>query len=448
MAQTPLLGDENTPLHTITGGGTGFEGATPRRQVPFTPNPLATPYKGGATNASATPRIASETGLTPTPLRDSLSINPADGFSTVGHTPRDQRLRDPAKSALKASFMNLPKPENNFELLVPEDEEDATDLETGEGLSEEDAAERDARLRRIEEEERRKALARRSRVLQLGLPRPANIDLDTLIRDLNSDREAGPSDIAWRLISDEIVQLLQHDIITYPIPGTLIPGGTTSLYEIPPDDAIAAAQAEIQLELADSVGFPNANMEQTREVLGVMIKLDPESDQSASWAGIRQNLAFDSSSKTWLSPRLLPLEKRAAGYVALLDENRETMTREAGKMSKLEKKLGVTLGGYQARSKAFSKRISDAFDELQKGKVDYESFARLRINESVVGPRRVDALKEEVERLERREKRLQERYAELDFERKESERRIGVLEDKIMSEAEELNDAAMAGVDT
>ena len=66
----------------------------------------------------------------------------------------------------------------------------------------------------------------------------------------------------------------------------------------------------------------------------------------------------------------------------------------------------------------------------------------------VAGPRRVDALKEEVERLERREKRLQERYAELDFERKESERRIGVLEDKIMSEAEELNDAAMAGVDT
>jgi pre-mRNA-splicing factor CDC5/CEF1 len=76
------------------------------------------------------------------------------------------------------------------------------------------------------------------------------------------------------------------------------------------------------------------------------------------------------------------------------------MTREAGKMSKLEKKLGVTLGGYQARSKAFSKRISDAFDELQKGKVDYESFARLRINEWVVGPRRVDVLKEEVELLD------------------------------------------------
>jgi pre-mRNA-splicing factor CDC5/CEF1 len=147
-----------------------------------------------------------------------------------------------------------------------------------------------------------------------------------LIQDLNSDPEAGPSDIARRLISDEIVQLLQHDIITY-----LIPGGMKSLYEIPPDDVIPAAQAEIQLELADSVSFPNVNMEQTREVLGIMIKLDSEPDQSASWASIHQNLTFDSLSKTWLSPCILTLEKCAAGHVALLDENRETMTREARK---------------------------------------------------------------------------------------------------------------------
>jgi pre-mRNA-splicing factor CDC5/CEF1 len=108
------------------------------------------------------------------------------------------------------------------------------------------------------------------------------------------------------------------------------------------------------------------------------------------------------------------------------------MTGEAGKASKFEKKLGVTLGGYQARSKALGKQVTDTFDELQKQKVDYESFSKLRINESVAGPRRVAALKEEVEKLERREQRLQERYAELFFERRESEGRIAVLEEKIM----------------
>jgi pre-mRNA-splicing factor CDC5/CEF1 len=47
VTQTPLLGEENTPLHVAPGGGdagTGFEGATPRHQYAFTPNPLATPF--------------------------------------------------------------------------------------------------------------------------------------------------------------------------------------------------------------------------------------------------------------------------------------------------------------------------------------------------------------------------------------------------------------------
>ena len=47
ISQTPLLGEENTPLHTSENGGTGFESATPRHQVAFTPNPLATPMHNG-----------------------------------------------------------------------------------------------------------------------------------------------------------------------------------------------------------------------------------------------------------------------------------------------------------------------------------------------------------------------------------------------------------------
>ena len=57
-----------------------------------------------------------------TPLRDTLSINPGDPL-----TPRedlsDQHLQSISdKRALKAGFMSLPRPENNFELLVPDDE--------------------------------------------------------------------------------------------------------------------------------------------------------------------------------------------------------------------------------------------------------------------------------------------------------------------------------------
>jgi pre-mRNA-splicing factor CDC5/CEF1 len=68
MAQTPLLGEENTSMHLAPGSGTGFTSATPQHQVAFTPNPLATPMYGGATNISNTPREDPST-VAGTPLR-------------------------------------------------------------------------------------------------------------------------------------------------------------------------------------------------------------------------------------------------------------------------------------------------------------------------------------------------------------------------------------------
>ncbi|KAG1751396.1 pre-mRNA splicing factor component-domain-containing protein [Suillus paluster] len=443
MAQTPLLGDENTPLHVGPGGGTGFESATPRHQVAFTPNPLATPMHGGPGDASATPRDGASWGATPlrTPMRDTLSINPATGMP-VGDTPRDNRLRaDSAKRALKAGFMSLPKPENNFELLVPEDEDEEVDT-TG-PMSEEDAAERDARLKRMREEEERQALARRTQVVARGLPRPARVDVEQLMGALNLGEEEDDMAEVRRLVNAEIADLLLHDSIAHPLPGTNIPGGTPSTYQIPPDDDLAAAKSQIHLELASSIGFPDANEAQVKEGL-VTLSSSEEVDESASWASVRQRLAFDSASRTWVEPSSLSVEARIAGFTMLLEESRDEMSKEASKASKIEKKLDITLGGYQARSKALSKRVTEAFDDLVRTKVDYESFARLSINEAAAGPRRLEALTEEVDVLSRRERLLQERYAELDRERRDAERRVAALEDKIMAEAEALNEAALA----
>ncbi|KAG1858315.1 pre-mRNA splicing factor component-domain-containing protein [Suillus tomentosus] len=439
MAQTPLLGDENTPLHVGPGGGTGFESATPRHQVAFTPNPLATPMHGGPGDVSATPRDGASWGATPlrTPMRHTLSINPATGMP-VGETPRDLRLRtDSAKRALKAGSMSLPKPENNFELLVPEDEEEEDG--TAGPLSEEDAAERDAHLKWIREEEERKALARRTQVVARGLPRPARVDVEQLMRDLNIGEEDDDMAEVRKLLNSEIADLLLHDSIVHPLPGTNIPGGTPSTYQILPDDDLAAAKAQIHLELASSIGFPDANEAQVKEGL-VTLSSSEEIDESACWASVRQQLVFDAASRTWVEPSSLSTEARIAGYTALLEENRGEMSKEASKAAKAEKKLG----GYQARSKALSKRVTEAFNELVRTKVDYESFGRLSINEAAAGPRRLESLKEEVDTLSRRERLLQERYAELDCERRDAESRVAVLEEKIMAEAEALNEEALA----
>src|SRR5262249_33153383 len=100
MSQTPLLCEENTPFHTSQDSGTGFEGATPRHHVAFTPNPLA--------DVSATPHDAA----TPlrTPLRDNLAINLER--SSIPSTPREQKMHiNSAKRALQLGFASLPKPE-------------------------------------------------------------------------------------------------------------------------------------------------------------------------------------------------------------------------------------------------------------------------------------------------------------------------------------------------
>lgn len=443
-AQTPLLGDENTPLHVGPESGTGFESATPRHQATFTPNPLATPLRQGGIGPGDTPRtqFSSATPLR-TPLRDTLSLNPSDAVSMIGDTPRERRGRHSSvASSLKAAFANLPKPENNFELLVPEDEEE----DEGEDrvISEEDAAERDAKLKRRREEEERKALARRSQAVQQGLPRPARVDVEKLLQELSladkDDSELGP---ALQLVDTELVHLLQHDAIAYPLPGTALPGATRSTYEMPEDDYIEQAKSIINAELAASLGFPNASASQVSEGLVASVKAE-QLDESLLWDKERDSLVFDAKTLSWVDPTSLSLEERIAGYDALLREDREAMSKEANKAQKAEKKLTIQLGGYETRFKALAKRITDTFDEMQKGEIDLQSFIQLHVNEQAAGPRRVEALRSEVAVLERREQNLQERYKELVLDKQESEARMAALEEKIMLEAEALNEAALA----
>ena len=445
VVQTPLLGDENTPLHVTSGGGTGFEGATPRQQVPFTPHPLATSLRQGITDGSETPRIGVSAAPLRTPLRDNLSINLED-YSTTGETPREYRQRmSSGKHTLKASFMNLPKPENNFELLVL-DKEEAEGVDAEALPSIEDAAERDVKLKRMKEEEQGKALERRSQAVQRGLPRPANVNVTSLLTKLNmEDEDDDPTMAAQRLVNLELVELLQHDSVAHPIPGTTRPGSTVSPYVLPDDEALDLASEQIHLELATLVGFPSATPVQIKEGLVKLAKMEdiPRED---SWTSIRKTLAYDPSTQTWVESSTLHEEARIAGYSTLLDEKRESMIKEANKAAKSEKKLGVTLGGYQMRAQALAKRITAVFDELQKSKIEHEAFSRLRVNETAVGPRRVDALREEVQKLEHREKMLQIRYGGLVSEKEEAERRIVDLEDKVMAEAEAINEPQLAAM--
>jgi pre-mRNA-splicing factor CDC5/CEF1 len=421
-AQTPLLGDENTPLHRPSGEGTGFDSATPRHQVTATPNPLATPMRAGQ-DFGATPRTTNgstygQTSLR-TPMRDNLSIN-EDGETNYGDTPREVRLREQqAKRMLLAGFASLPKPENNFEF-------DADDLGLEEVeeeqpiLSEEDAAERDARLEKLRIEEEQRVLARRSEVVKQNLPRPVAVNLQRLIDQLSEASQSQPAETqeACQLIDYELAQLMLHDAIAHPLPGSSVPAGTVSQYEIPEDAELTAARDEIHKELAQGLGFPGATDSQLRQTINTMA-IEDQGFMTSGWSVEREQLIFDHDSNVWLDKREISEPQQNSSYAAIIDDLHERMRAEAGKAAKSEKKLGKQLGGYQMLNGKLNDRIIAATTALREQKRDYDTFSALRAAEEAAGPRRVDEKREEVAKLEKREQDLQSRYADLAQQRKE-----------------------------
>ena len=93
------------------------------------------------------------------------------------------------------------------------------------------------------------------------------------------------------------------------------------------------------------------------------------------------------------------------------------MIRDATRAGKLETKLDVRLGGYMNRSKVLSQQITDAFEEFEAAKVEYQSFISLQITEKAAIPRRIEALEDEVYKLASKERDLQQKYRELSDEK-------------------------------
>jgi len=81
--------------------------------------------------------------------------------------------------------------------------------------------------------------------------------------------------------------------------------------------------------------------------------------------------------------------------------------------AKLEKKLTLHLGGYQKRQKMLREKIVQAHNELEKASNALSVFKTLAISEEVTIGRRLDALREEVTFISRREREAQEEYQKL-----------------------------------
>lgn len=239
--QSSLLGGENTPLHEGT-GSTGFDGVAPRKHQIETPNPMATPFRQGM-NGLATPARPSGPGATPmrTP-RDNFAINANGDLQLVGATPQDLKLRDMAlKHQLRQGLASLPKPKDvEWELELPEEQQEPVN---GEELSEEDAEIQDKRNREIREAQELLEAKRRTQVLQRGLPRPAIVDVISMLKNATE-----LSDPVQSAIAQEMAILIANDAQKYPSSNTRIKGSFEPL-EVLDDEILGRARLEIAMEV-------------------------------------------------------------------------------------------------------------------------------------------------------------------------------------------------------
>ncbi|KAL8807297.1 MAG: hypothetical protein Q9182_000802 [Xanthomendoza sp. 2 TL-2023] len=385
--QSSLLGGENTPLHEGS-GSTGFDGVTPRVNVVSTPNPMATPLRQGGPNGVASTPMRGPNGAAATPLRtprDNFAIN-RDGSAAmdlVGSTPKEIRLREQSlRQQLKSKFASLPKPkETEWDLELPEERRETN----GEGgLDEEDAAERDRRNQVLREAAERAEFKRQTQVIQRNLPRPSSVDIDALL-----EAATNVTDPVENAIARETALLIANDARKYPAPASNVNGSSRPLHVFD-DDSLDRARVEIALEM------PSEGMDER------------DQDFAEKWSSAHE------------TPSALPglgsygeeNEDVNAQLVmeTAFDAIRSSIMADAEKNNKLEKKIALLNGGYQARAKMLRQKIVEAAEALETERISLDTFRTLQIAEEAAVPRRLEALREEYVFVQRREREAQEVY--------------------------------------
>ncbi|KAI0200173.1 pre-mRNA splicing factor component-domain-containing protein [Astrocystis sublimbata] len=381
--QSALLGGENADLNEGS-GSTGFESATPRQQTIATPNPMATPLRTGMNGVAATPRRVGQTPLR-TP-RDSFALNRGDNeMALAGGSANDARVRELSiRNQLRSGLASLPRPkETEWELELPEEQQE---LVAADEL-EEDSEVRDQRERAIREAREQLELKRRTQVMQKGLPRPEFVDIEALMREASE-----VNDPVEALIAKEAARLVSHDAVQYPIGGSKMKGKAAQLQQI--DDAsLAEARLQILVEVKD--------------------KADPEEVQAILGRGNSNTLllglgCYEDDDE----------EAQVAAMKSAFDMAQESTIAIADKSTKLEKKLNLHLGGYQQRAKTLRSKMGEAGEDLQRATFALSSFRTLALSEEIASKSRLEALREEVNYVSRREREAQDAYrltkAELD----------------------------------
>ncbi|PIK61648.1 putative cell division cycle 5-like protein-like [Apostichopus japonicus] len=395
---TPLKGGLNTPI-----AESDFDGITPKRQALATPNtafstPFRTPSHGadGMTPRSGmtprgTPRPGTMGSATPgsTPLRDNLNINTEDALMEYDSQREAKRQMREQKMELKKSLAGLPVPRNDFEIVIPENEDGLQEEVEIDPHYVEDAADIELRRLQIIEEKRVEEMRRRSQVMQRALPRPTEINM-AILRPKDLDTTMTDQQKAEEIIKEEMITMLHFDGFKNPVTDQSINKKMEKSVQ-----ATYAAYLEqhpykevTEEEITEARELLRQEMEVVKEGMGHGdLSLDA---YSQVWDECQSQVLYLPSQKRYTRANMVSKKERIESAEKKLEMNRGVMTREAKKAAKMEKKLKIFLGGYQSRAMGLIKQLEDNCEQVEQSFVELETFQSLRDNEQTAIPKRLE----------------------------------------------------------
>jgi len=408
---TPLKGGINTPLHNEGGD---FGGATPAREAVATPNTvLTTPFRTKEGQVGLTPSQTPGDGSNSTPVRDKLAINSEEsleGFEPG--TPQSQFQNRENVAVLKMGLSALPAPRNDYEIVVPEDNDDNVEMVDDANTFIEDQSDVDQRKIEAARVAAEIALSKRSSAVKRDMPRPVDMN-HAVLRPLHSDPPLNDLQKAEEMIKKEMILMLHHDCLESP---TLSQQGGADKAKKGERGIVNEASHRNYLDRHPYKEYSKEEMDEAAEMLEKEMEVVKGGMQHGElsldaytqvWEECLAQVLYLPGQQRYTRANLASKKDRIESLEKRLETNRGHMTKEAKRAAKTEKKLKILIGGYQIRAAGLIKQLNDQADQLEKSRLDLATFEQLKISETGAIPRRLAMITEDVGKQTEREKELQ-----------------------------------------
>jgi len=296
-------------------------------------------------------------GATPA-FRDALSINSEGGGGFLDDNVQMQRAKENLlKQQLKRSLKLLPAPKNEYEInfagAVPEGGE-----EEKEEVMEEDAQDREMRLRKEAQAQQDAENARRSVAIQRDLPRPLTVNTA-----YNSKKECAAKSsrlaAASAMVHEEMMAMLLSDAVQHPVKGGTVPPNAR---QAPPVDD--ACMAEARRLVASEL-----------EAVNAAAKCPTPAEYADMLAKVDASLVYVPELRAHKAEKDLSAAERLSSLKHEMEIAQAHLARERKKVGKVETKLGKLTMGYQKRSESLLGKARQMIEESEATVIEQSTYA-------------------------------------------------------------------------